>query len=177
MSFSFRILVYFSSLRRHSSFYLFPINEANACCLWHFKSWCSYWFFDRWMWWRMPTTKDWNAIMGMMRVEMMMFPQRMLDTISISWPIRCHIFFIFVLFCWSYQSHLMSWLAVSTFKIWSFHLFSTCVPCSESREEKAPRMPAGTPRAVDRAGPQENSTWYQKLGQQGGENPMSEPKE
>lgn len=38
-------------------------------------------------------------------------------------------------------------------------------------------MPAGTPRAVDRAGPQENSTWYQKLGQQGGENPMSEPKE
>ena len=78
------------------------------------------------MWWRMPTTKDWNAIMGMMRVEMMMFPQRMLDTISISWPIRYHIFFIFVLFCWSYQSHLMLWLAVNTFKIWSFCLFSTC---------------------------------------------------
>ena len=31
-------------------------------------------------------------------------------------------------------------------------------------EEKAPRMPDGASRAVLGAGPQENNTWYQKLG-------------
>lgn len=44
-------------------------------------------------------------------------------------------------------------------------------------KEKAPRVPDVATRAVLGAGPQENDTWYQKLGQQGGDNPMSEPEE
>lgn len=54
--------------------------------------------------------------------------------------------FFLSLYCFANLISLIlchSWLAVNTFKIWSFHLFSACVPCSESREEKAPRVPLG----------------------------------
>lgn len=92
--------------------------------------------FARLMWWRMPITKDWNVIMGTMKVEMMVFPQKMWDTISIFWPIRYHILHLYIIllilpimFCVMVYHHI--------FKFWSLHLFSICPSCSGPKRGKS----------------------------------------
>lgn len=113
----------------------------------------------------MPITKDWNVTMGMTRAEMMVFPQKMLDTISISWPIRCPILYLVLLLILSVVFCVM---ACYIFKFWSRHLFSTC-PLALS-QGNAPRVPDCVPRAVLSVDPQETGTCHQKLlGQETGD--------
>lgn len=113
--------------------------------------------FGRWMWWRMPITKDWNAIMGMMRVETMVFPQKMLDTISISWPIRCHMLYlciILLMFCVMAVYHI--------FKFW-FHHWALASFALGQGKVQAPAVPDTAPWAVLGADPQKTIAWHHKL--------------
>lgn len=75
-------------------------------------------------------------------------------------------FLIFVLFCLSYQSHLMSFMTLSnTFKIWSFHLFSACVLLWVKRRKSSQSAPRAVVKlfTVPKTGPARRENPCQSL--------------